>query len=352
MQGERLNDGLSVATAGTGPDLVFLPGLGQSADLSREVPRNMARSVRAVATGSRRTVHMICRPIDMPSGTTIAQLAGWHAVALRERFGRPVDVLGTSGGGATALQLALDHPDVVRRLVVYIAASRVSDRGRRELLRSVEFERQGTSSAWLSSGLVAHGLLRVVVAATYALGRNTRQGQDDVALIEAAQDWDVTERLGEIGVPTLVVGGTRDPIIPPELAEATARGIPNGRLLLLRGRGHATALFDPRGMQATRTLLHDHGSGIRLSSSGVDHRSQNGDRCCLLGAQMLEHDPTGASWRSALDDFIGCHDQVDAEVMLGFGQRSVDDLELVDRRHNHGSGADQSGLGQQGHFDV
>jgi hypothetical protein len=29
---------------------------------------------------------------------TIAELAGWHATALRERFGEPVDVMGIAGG--------------------------------------------------------------------------------------------------------------------------------------------------------------------------------------------------------------------------------------------------------------
>jgi pimeloyl-ACP methyl ester carboxylesterase len=257
MQGERLNDGLSVATTGNGPPLVFLPGLGRGADLSRGIPRSMARSARAVALGSGRTVHMINRPISMPRGTTIAHLAGWHGVALRERFGAPVDVLGTSGGGVTALQLAMDHPDVVRRLVISVAASRVSDRGRRELLRSVELERQGRSAAWISSGLVAHGLLRVLTAAIYAVGTGEPRAPGEIVLIEAVQEWDVTARLGEITAPTLVVGGTRDPLIPPEFAEATAHGIPNARLLLLRGRGHATALLDPRSTRAMTTFLDE-----------------------------------------------------------------------------------------------
>ncbi|GAA0389488.1 hypothetical protein GCM10009530_45750 [Microbispora corallina] len=260
MRGERLNNGLSVVTAGDGPPLVFLPGLGQGADLSKEVPRSLARSVRAVALGSGRTAHLICRPVDMRSGTTIAELAGWHALALRERFGKPVDVMGVSGGGITALQLAMDHADVVHRLVVSVAASRVSDRGRRDLLRGVELERRGQSSAWIGSGLVAHGPLRLVVAALYARGGGDERAPGEVALIEAVQDWDVTERLGEIAAPTLVVGGTRDPLIPPELARATARGIPDARLLLLRGRGHATTLLDPRAMRATKAFLDEPGT--------------------------------------------------------------------------------------------
>jgi len=259
LQGERLNNGLSVVTAGHGPPLVFLPGLGPGADLSAEVPRALAQSARAVATGTRRTVHLICRPVDMPAGTTIAELAGWHAAALRERFGGPVDVMGASGGGVTALQLAMDHSDVVRRLVVSVAASRVSDRGRRDLLRSAELERLGKSSAWVSSGLVAHGLLRLAAAAWYGLGGTKRRAPGEIALIEAVQQWDVTERLGEVSAPTLVVCGTRDPLVPPRLAEATARGIPHARLVLLRGRGHATTLFDPRSTRAARSFLDEPG---------------------------------------------------------------------------------------------
>jgi pimeloyl-ACP methyl ester carboxylesterase len=257
MHGERLTHGLSVTTTGDGPPLVFLPGLGPGADLSHAVPRAMAASARAVARGTHRTVHLINRPIDMPPGTTIAHLAGWYADALRERFNEPVDILGTSAGGVTALQLAIDHPDIVRRLVISVAASRVSDRGRRHLLYSVERERRGQSAAWISSGLVAHGLLRLLVVAVYAAGPSQPRAPGEVALIEAAQDWDVTARLGEITVPTLVIGGTRDPLIPPALAEATADGIPNARLLLLRGRGHATTLFDPRATRAATAFLDE-----------------------------------------------------------------------------------------------
>jgi pimeloyl-ACP methyl ester carboxylesterase len=76
-----------------------------------------------------------------------------------------------------------------------------------------------------------------------------------VAFVEAAQTWDVTARLGEITAPTLVVGGTRDPLIPAELARATAAGIAGARLVLLHGRGHLTTMLDPRSTQAIRTFL-------------------------------------------------------------------------------------------------
>jgi pimeloyl-ACP methyl ester carboxylesterase len=67
----------------------------------------------------------------------------------------------------------------------------------------------------------------------------------------------VTARLGEITALTLVIGGTRDRLIPPELVRATERGIPNARLLLLHGRGHVTTLFDPRSTKSFTAFLDE-----------------------------------------------------------------------------------------------
>jgi hypothetical protein len=93
-RGERLNDGWSAVAAGQGPPLVILPGFGPGADLAVRVPRSAAWSAAALARGFRRRIHLIHRPVDPPAGMTIAALAGWHATALRERFGQPVDVSG------------------------------------------------------------------------------------------------------------------------------------------------------------------------------------------------------------------------------------------------------------------
>jgi len=44
--------------------------------------------------------------------------------------------------------------------------------------------------------------------------------------------WDATPRLGEIQVPTLVIGGTRDQCVP-ELARELATGIPAAEVVIL-----------------------------------------------------------------------------------------------------------------------
>ncbi|GAA3538619.1 3-oxoadipate enol-lactonase [Amycolatopsis ultiminotia] len=253
MRGARLNDGLSVLTVGSGPALVVVPGLGAGADLAERVPRSAEWSARALATGLNRTVHLVHRPMWMPDGTSIAELAGWYAAALRERFDRPVDVLGTSAGGVTGLQLAMDHPDLVRRLVMLVAASRADERAARALLESVRREQRGRSAAWAGSGLVARGPLRLLVFGAYALGG--RRAPGEAAMATALQGWDVTDRLAEVTAPTLVIGGTRDRIIPPDLVRATAAGIPDSRLLLLPGRDHLRAMYARQVKPAIETFL-------------------------------------------------------------------------------------------------
>jgi pimeloyl-ACP methyl ester carboxylesterase len=254
-RGERLNDGLSALAVGQGPPLVILPGFGPGADLSVRVPRSVAWSAAALARGFRRTIHTIHRPVNPPPGMTIATLASWHATALTERFGYPVDVMAISGGGVTALQLALDHPGAIHRLVTCVAASRVGEHGLRDLQRIIELEGQGRSAARIASGLIAHGPLRLMLRTAYALSPSRPRAPGEAALVAAAKGWDITGRLGEISVPVLVAGGSRDRVVPPGLVRATAAGIPGARLLMLPGRGHFTALYDPRLKPAIAAFL-------------------------------------------------------------------------------------------------
>lgn len=61
---------------------------------------------------------------------------------------------------------------------------------------------------------------------------------DFLITVRAEEAFDVGARLGEIGAPTLVVAGARDPFYSPALFRATANGIPGARLVLLPRGGH------------------------------------------------------------------------------------------------------------------
>jgi pimeloyl-ACP methyl ester carboxylesterase len=53
------------------------------------------------------------------------------------------------------------------------------------------------------------------------------------AQLDACEAHDVSDRLGEIRIPTLVMTGRRDVLLPPELSEEIAAMIPGAQLLVL-----------------------------------------------------------------------------------------------------------------------
>lgn len=72
---------------------------------------------------------------------------------------------------------------------------------------------------------------------TYERGLNPAGVARQFAAIMAAGDR--TEELKSISVPTLVIHGEADPLLPVECGLATAAAIPNSRLKIIRGMGHA-----------------------------------------------------------------------------------------------------------------
>jgi pimeloyl-ACP methyl ester carboxylesterase len=60
------------------------------------------------------------------------------------------------------------------------------------------------------------------------------------AAFEEVVSFDMADRPREIGVPTLVVCGRQDPLVPPEHCAAIHQGIPDAELLMLEqsAQGH------------------------------------------------------------------------------------------------------------------
>jgi 3-oxoadipate enol-lactonase len=72
-----------------------------------------------------------------------------------------------------------------------------------------------------------------------------------VAALGAMRDRpDSTPILGEIAVPTLVIGGEEDEISSPEVMGAMAQKIPNARHITLPHAGHLSNLENPEGFDA------------------------------------------------------------------------------------------------------
>jgi pimeloyl-ACP methyl ester carboxylesterase len=80
-------------------------------------------------------------------------------------------------------------------------------------------------------------------------------------LMKSYRDFDVTEHLGEIKVPALVVGGTHDRLTVLAASEHLAANLPKAELKVLTGCGHMSMLERHRDLNRLMTAFLDDALG-------------------------------------------------------------------------------------------
>jgi pimeloyl-ACP methyl ester carboxylesterase len=236
---------------GAGTPLLLLPGL--TAD--HRQPTGMARRaqlglMRQLA--EHRQVWWVNRRQGLTEGTTMADLAEDYASMLREWQAAPIDVVGISTGGGVGLQLAADHPELVRRLVLVASACRLGQGGHELERQALDALERGDRRR--AASLIARQLPsgRVAVAAAGAFGWLlpggvvARDFRDLQTTMRAELDFDLSDRLHEVTAPTLVIGGALDASYGEAVFRETASGLPLGELVLRPGRSHARTVVDRR----------------------------------------------------------------------------------------------------------
>jgi pimeloyl-ACP methyl ester carboxylesterase len=201
---------------GEGAPVLLIPGLGVDVNYFRKIIGELATNHRVVAFDPR-GAGQSDKP-DVPY--TIDGMAD-DAVGLLAHLGIDrATVIGCSMGGRIALSLVLHHPELVERLVLAATSSRLPPE-------------RFPSRRWLVMEVLARiPLPKSVDAQPHYAWEHQRL---------ASRTFDVTARLGEIEVPTLVIHGSDDHMVPFSYGLEMAERIPNARLVELSG-GHR-ALF-------------------------------------------------------------------------------------------------------------
>ena len=183
------------------------------------------------------------------------------AVGVLDAYDIPsAHVVGVSAGGALAQLIALGYRDRVLSLVL-ISTSPAKPVGRplpsatdryREFLASAEVD--WSEEASVVEYLVGYermleggkrpfddAAVREFVRRDIARARNIASAENHGAVAEGEMP---AATLSSIGVPTLVIHGTADPMFPLEHGQALADEIPGARLLPLQDAGHGVARAD------------------------------------------------------------------------------------------------------------
>jgi pyruvate dehydrogenase E2 component (dihydrolipoamide acetyltransferase) len=244
----ELADGTTIAALMAGPadateTIVFLHGLGGSQSTWSSVLGHFAENSRIVAVDL--PGHGASdKPSPESTDYTVPGLAARIGELLEKLELSPAVLIGHSLGGATALQLALDRPKLVRALALVDSAALGSEISG-ELLDRVESAPSRDEARQLLELFFQDRrfVLERGIDDMYA-ARNAPGADDAVKAIAASaftrhgQNLVLADRLGELEVPVLIVWGELDRVIPSTHAVAAAAALPTAWLEIMEGVGH------------------------------------------------------------------------------------------------------------------
>jgi pimeloyl-ACP methyl ester carboxylesterase len=256
-EGSVTADGFSIRfmEAGRGPPLVHLHGAG-GMRLTRGHDL-LSRHFRVIAF----EMPGFGKSLENSRTRTMGELAATMAAAVTALDIDTFNLMGTSFGGKVALWLAEQQPDRVRTLVLEAPAA-IRPAGSRPA--------SGTPEE-IARQLYAHPeRLDPLPAADPTVQSRTRalvgrlRGPD--------RDADLEARMRDLATPTLVLFGTRDSMIPPDMGRCYKELMPNCHLVLVYDAGHAISTERPEAFaEVTIDFLERHEAFVISRTETVIH---------------------------------------------------------------------------------
>jgi putative sulfotransferase len=218
------------------------------------------------------------------SDLTIGGLARlWRTVLTELSIAPPYHVLGASFGGLVAQEFVLRHQDECAALILAGASYRVGARstGLRSLEVTLRRETRLTGSSDADLGEAERTVLRCE-------SMDTRLGMKYLDSLMLRPD--SLSRLADVTIPTLIVRGHYDTLVPERDVEKLAGAIPGSRSVELARAGHfpfATHAKETNDLigafLADRIATQSPGASLRArGAAGADDAPQPG-RCIVLG---------------------------------------------------------------------
>jgi 3-oxoadipate enol-lactonase len=259
---------------GSGPPLLLIMGLSFTLEMWHRVTPEFAKDYRVILFDNRGVGRS-----DVPPGRYSIGTMAEDALAVLEAAGvsEPALLLGASMGGMIAQELTLRHPERVQALVLGCTAC-----GPLHRAAWPQLEWSPGLWHWVSSRGEPRerALVRLLYADTTPLDRI----EEDICIRVACQppvravlrqlagilSWSSYSRLPQVKVPTLVVHGDQDHVLPPSNGRMVASRIENSEFVLLPQAGHIITTDQPElSLRVVKRFLETVRAGNDISDAGL-----------------------------------------------------------------------------------
>jgi pimeloyl-ACP methyl ester carboxylesterase len=232
---------------GQGAPVLLIMGLGAASALWWRTRPALAARYRTIALDNRGVGQS-----DVPPGPyPLAVMASDAAVVLDAAGLERAHVFGLSMGGMIAQEIAITFPDRVRSLISIMSTTGNPDlpQPSNEAVALLTEPQPQSRDKFITRFKRNWKVLRAGrFPEDEALDRSRAERIFDRGLNPAGVQRQIRavlssgsrkERLSKVKAPTLVIHGTADPLVDPKAAQDTAASIPDAKLVMVQGMGHA-----------------------------------------------------------------------------------------------------------------
>ncbi|MCR5799183.1 MAG: alpha/beta hydrolase [Lachnospiraceae bacterium] len=229
---------------GQGPKkLVVLPGLSDGLATVKGKAFLLSTSYKRFMKDH--TVYIFSRKNDMPEGYTIRQMAEDQAKAMKALGIDKADVLGVSQGGMISQYLAIDHPQMVEKLILAVTAPNANTVVKDAVSSWIDMAQKDdhvslmvdTAEKMYSKAYLEKNRKYFPLIAKFT---NPKSYDRFFKNAYAILGFDARGELREICCPTLIIAGEDDNTVGNEAPYLLSEGIKDSELFIYKGLGHGT----------------------------------------------------------------------------------------------------------------
>lgn len=189
------------------------------------------------------TVYLFDRPKEIAEDVTIRELADETAAAMQALHITDADILGVSQGGMIAQYLAIDHPELVGRMVLGSTLSRPNDTFTQIVNEWIQLAGDKDEERLLGSfvdAVYSAGTLEAYRDILISSNRGITDAEYErfLRLAKACLTFDCYDELSKITCPVLVLGAEGDTVTTPEGSRGIADALQCELYLYDESYGH------------------------------------------------------------------------------------------------------------------